>query len=212
MSINGIMNQVVSPEATYATKDTVKNVVADKKNNDDVAAVYEASNEKVTKKTYTQDTATIAKMKAEADEKTAQFRELVEKLLSQQITTADIADSIWQKFANGEFEVDQATIDQAKEDVSEDGYWGVEQTSERIFEFAKALSGGDPDKMDDMLDAFKEGFDQATAAWGKELPEISSKTYDAVMKKFEDYKKGETEAADAEAGTVKALEFQEGYL
>ncbi len=207
MSINGIMNQVVSPEATYATKDTVKNVVADKKNNDDVAAVYEASNEKVTKKTYTQDTATIAKMKAEADEKTAQFRELVEKLLSQQITTADIADSIWQKFANGEFEVDQATIDQAKEDVSEDGYWGVEQTSERIFEFAKALSGGDPDKMDDMLDAFKEGFDQATAAWGKELPEISSKTYDAVMKKFEDYKKGETEAADAEAGTVKALEF-----
>ncbi|MBO5228102.1 MAG: hypothetical protein J6B39_03815 [Lachnospiraceae bacterium] len=207
MSINGIMNQVVSPEATYATKDTVKNVVADKKNNDDVAAVYEASNEKVTKKTYTQDTATIAKMKAEADEKTAQFRELVEKLLSQQITTADIADSIWQKFANGEFEVDQATIDQAKEDVSEDGYWGVEQTSERIFEFAKALSGGDPDKMDDMLDAFKEGFNQATAAWGKELPEISSKTYDAVMKKFEDYKKGETEAADAEAGTVKALEF-----
>ena len=207
MSINGIMNQVVSPEATYATKDIVKNVVADKKNNDDVAAVYEASNEKVTKKTYTQDTATIAKMKAEADEKTAQFRELVEKLLSQQITTADIADSIWQKFANGEFEVDQATIDQAKEDVSEDGYWGVEQTSERIFEFAKALSGGDPDKMDDMLDAFKEGFNQATAAWGKELPEISSKTYDAVMKKFEDYKKGETEAADAEAGTVKALEF-----
>jgi len=58
-----------------------------------------------------------------------------------------------------------------------------------------------------MLDAFKEGFDQATKAWGKELPEISSKTYDAVMKKFEDYKKGETEAADAEAGTVKALEF-----
>jgi len=207
MSINGIMNKVVSPEAAYTAKDTVKNVVEDKKNNEDLAAVYEASNEKVTKKTYTQDIATIEKMKAEANEKTAQFRELVEKLFSQQISTADIADSIWQKFANGEFKVDQATIDQAKEDVSEDGYWGVEQTSDRIFEFAKALSGGDPDKMDDMLDAFKEGFDQATKAWGKELPEISSKTYDAVMKKFEDYKKGETEAADAEAGTVKALEF-----
>lgn len=203
MSINGIMNKVVSPEAAYVAKDTAKNVVNDNKTKDDVAAVYEASNEKVTKKTYTQDTATIAKMKAEADEKTAQFRQLVEKLLSQQITTADIADSIWQKFANGEFEVDQATIDQAKEDVSEDGYWGVEQTSQRIFDFAKALSGGDPDKMDDMLDAFKEGFDQATAAWGKELPEISSKTYDAVMKKFEDYKNGDSE----EAGTVKALEF-----
>jgi len=208
MSINGIMNKVVSPEASYVAKDTVKNVVNDKKTTEDVAAVYEASNEKVTKKTYTQDTATIEKMKAEADEKTAQFRELVEKLLSQQITTADIADSIWQKFANGEFKADQATIDQAKEDVSEDGYWGVEQTSQRIFDFAKALSGGDPDKMEDMLDAFKEGFKQATEAWGKELPEISSKTYDAVMKKFEDFKNGDSEEAAAEeTGSVKAIEF-----
>ena len=45
-------------------------------------------------------------------------------------------------------------------------------------------------KMEKMVDAFKKGFDQATKAWGRSLPDISQKTYDAVMKKFEDYKNG----------------------
>lgn len=195
MSINGIMSNSVSDKAAYAAMDTAKNVVNDKKASGDVAAVYEASGQKVNTKTYTQDTATIAKMKADADEKTAQFRQLVEKLISKQIGTADIADSIWRKFANGEFKADAATIAQAQKDIAEDGYWGVEQTSERIFDFAKALSGGDPDKMDDMLEAFKKGYNQATKSWGKELPSISSQTYDAVMKKFDDYKNGSTENA-----------------
>lgn len=190
MSINGIMNKAVSTEASYVARDTVKNVVNNSKT-EDVAAVFEASGKAAVKKTYTPDTATIAKMKAEADEKTAQFRQLVEQLISKQINTANIADSIWRKFANGEFKADQATIDQARADIAEDGYWGVEQTSQRIFDFAKALSGGDPDRMDDMLKAFKKGYDQATKAWGKELPDISSKTYDAVMKKFDDYKNGD---------------------
>ncbi len=201
MSINGIMSNSVSDKAAYAAMDTAKNVVNDKNASGDVAAVYEASGQKVNTKTYTQDTATIAKMKADADEKTAQFRQLVEKLISKQIGTADIADSIWRKFANGEFKADAATIAQAQKDIAEDGYWGVEQTSERIFDFAKALSGGDPDKMDDMLEAFKKGYNQATKSWGKELPSISSQTYDAVMKKFDDYKNGSTE--DASVSSVE---------
>ena len=71
---------------------------------------------------------------------------------------------------------------------SENGYWGVEQTSDRILDFAKALAGNDPDKAEEMLDAFKKGFEEATKAWGDELPEISQKTYDAVLEKFEAWK------------------------
>ena len=74
------------------------------------------------------------------------------------------------------------------EAISEDGYWGVNQTSQRIFDMAVALSGGDSEKMDDMLEAFKKGFKQATETWGKELPDISQKTYAAVLEKFENYK------------------------
>jgi hypothetical protein len=39
-----------------------------------------------------------------------------------------------------------------------------------------------------MLEAVKEGFKQATGAWGDELPGICQDTYNAVLKKFEDYK------------------------
>ena len=46
-----------------------------------------------------------------------------------------------------------------------------------------------------MLEAFKKGFEQATKAWGDELPEISQKTYDAVVEKFNNWKNGtDTEA------------------
>ena len=85
---------------------------------------------------------------------------------------------------------------QAQADIAEDGYWGVEQTSDRIVEFAKALSGGDTSKADELLEAFKKGYQQATGAWGSKLPDISSRTYDAVVKKFDAWKNGteETEA------------------
>lgn len=55
---------------------------------------------------------------------------------------------------------------------------------------AKALSGGDKDKADELLNAFKKGFSQATGAWGDKLPSICQDTYDAVLKKFDDWKNG----------------------
>ena len=56
---------------------------------------------------------------------------------------------------------------------------------------------GDSEKADEMIAAFKKGFDQATKAWGKSLPDISGRTYDAVMKKFDAWKNG-TETAKTE--------------
>ena len=48
----------------------------------------------------------------------------------------------------------------------------------------------------EMLEAFKKGYKQAEEAWGGEVPEISQKTYDAVLEKFDAWKK---EAAEAES-------------
>lgn len=199
MNVNGIITTTnVATETTYAASSKSTKISKEAGNNvlnasiEENAAVYESST-KAEKKTYVKDTDTIAKMKAEAEEKTAQFRELVQKLISKQASTSEIADAIWRRFANGDFTATEDTIAQAKKDIAEDGYWGVEQTSQRIFDFAKALSGGDPEKMDEMLEAFKKGYNQATKSWGKELPDISSKTYDAVMKKFDDYKNEFTE-------------------
>ncbi|MBD5160466.1 MAG: hypothetical protein HDT14_00295 [Oscillibacter sp.] len=91
----------------------------------------------------------------------------------------------------------------AKEAISEDGYWGVKQTSERMVSFAKALVGGDPSRVGEMRDAFIKGYEAAAKAWGGELPSIARETYDAAMKLFDEWEKegkqNETDQAVQEA-------------
>ena len=57
--------------------------------------------------------------------------------------------------------------------------------------------------MDEMEAAFEKGFKQATGAWGKDLPSISQKTYDAVKEKFQKFREeqNKTDAA-AKADTT----------
>ena len=143
----------------------------------------------VTKKT---DYAMVAKLKADAEQRTSQLRSLVEKMMTKQGTAIANADSMWSFLADGNFTVDEETQKQAQADIAEDGYWGVEQTSDRILDFAKALSGNDPEKADLLIDAFKKGFEDATKSWGKDLPDISQRTYDAVLEKFDKWKNGST--------------------
>ncbi len=198
MSINGIMNSVSAPvQETYSQKTNTKSNSTNTDNktsqSNDTAAVYEPSSTttkdavKSTKNNYKQNTALVEKLKADQEQRTAQFRQMVESMLTKQGKTFQNADSMWKILASGNFTVDRETALQAQKDIADDGYWGVEQTSDRILSFAEALSGGDPEKMEKMRDAFIKGYKQATGAWGRDLPDISSKTYDAVMKKFDDY-------------------------
>ena len=53
---------------------------------------------------------------------------------------------------------------------------------------AQALSGGNPEYADKMIAAIKKGFDQATEAWGEDLPDICKNTIDAAVKKMEDWR------------------------
>ena len=201
MAINSVNNVTTQQTTAYTTPTTTE--VADKVTDssktttNDTGVIYEKSSETssdtVTKKT---DYAMIEKLKADAEQRTAQLRSLVEKMMTKQGVTIATADSMWSLLAKGEFEVDAETKAQAQADIAEDGYWGVEQTSDRILDFAKALSGNDPEKADMLLEAFKKGFEEATKTWGDELPEISQRTYDAVLEKFEQWKNG-TETAEA---------------
>lgn len=155
----------------------------------DVGATYEKSSDAADKVTAKKpNTDLIAKLKADADSRVSQLRSLVEKMMAQQGTAIGNADSMWSFLAKGNFTVDAAAKAQAQADIAEDGYWGVEQTSNRILDFAKALAGDDPEKADEFLSAFKKGFQQATKSWGSKLPDISQRTYDAVVEKFESWK------------------------
>lgn len=165
----------------------------------DVGVVYEPSKETTqisAKKNAKVDSATIAKLKADADQRLSQLKGIVEQLITKQGKTSETV-SIWSQFRQGVLDgtitVDEATAKQAQEDISEDGYWGVKQTSERILDFAKALTGGDSSKVEDIRTAIEKGFSEAAKLWGDELPEISQKTHDAVMKGLDEWAKQSTE-------------------
>ncbi len=65
--------------------------------------------------------------------------------------------------------------------VSEDGFFGITQTSERIANFVINGSGGDEDLMRAGREGMLQGFREAEAMWGGELPEISQKTMQAAI-------------------------------
>ena len=169
---------------------------AEKTNTDGV--IYEKSEEKIDNSTYkinkmsAEDRKKIAsQLQSEADQRKQQLISLVQKTLSGQVNSYGIAteDDIWKTLASGNFTVDPATKAQAQEDISEDGYWGVKQTSQRLFDFASALAGDDVDKMKEMQAAMEKGFKMATKTWGRELPSICSDTINAANQLFEDYYK-----------------------
>lgn len=171
--------------------------------------VYNRSEEPIDNSTYSinkmssSDRAAIVnQLKADAEERKNQMMNLVQRTFSGQVGTFGKAsgDDFWRTLASGKFTVDAATKAQAKEDISEDGYWGVKKTSQRLFDFASALAGDDVDKMKDMQKAMEKGFKQATKTWGRELPEISRNTLSAANKLFEDYFKSKQ---SIETGSVE---------
>lgn len=194
MSVNGVTSvqdaSAYSYTSTVAEKETAESAKTSSATAaEEAGAVYEPSKETAAdsaKKTYTPDTNLINKLKADADARTQQLRSLVEKMMTKQATTYGNATDIWQFLRSGNYTVDAATKAQAQADIAEDGYWGVKQTSDRIISFANALTGGDPDKIEEMRSAFEKGYKQAEKTWGGKLPDISQQTYDAVMKKFDE--------------------------
>jgi len=71
--------------------------------------------------------------------------------------------------------------------LSDDGYWGVEKTSQRMFDFAKGFAGDNPEEMSRAKEAVEKGFRQAEAMWGGKMPDISYDTFNATMQKFDNY-------------------------
>ena len=194
MSVNGITGAGKNIYETLPTTQAAETKPAEETKDNatekgENGVVYEPSKDTVNTpvRKYVQNTELVNKMKADAEAHTNQLKNIVEQMMSKQTQTFGIAnnDDMWKFLASGKFEVDEATRLQAQQDISEDGYWGVKQTSSRILDFATALTGGDPSKIEEMREAFKKGYKQAEKTWGGELPDISKQTYDAVMTGFD---------------------------
>ncbi len=191
MNVNGVTStqNAYSSYTTAARESTAAETTQNTTSAEKTGVVYEPSKETGTtdsaRKIYKPNANLVNKLKADAEARTAQMRSLVEQMMTKQSTAYGQANNMWQFLKSGNYKVDAATRLQAQKDISEDGYWGVKQTSERILNFATALTGGDPDKIEEMRTAFEKGYKQAEKTWGGSLPSICQQTYDAVFAGFD---------------------------
>lgn len=216
-------NQITSATNAYQTSDVYKKNSASEKaavteespktSSDEAAVVWEknstdkASHNNSKNKNYVtlnkENQNIIAQLKADAEQRMSQLRSLVESMLTKQNDTFKIGtltdEKMYEMLRKGQVSVSPEVRAQAEKDIAEDGYWGVEQTSERLFSFAKAISGGDTSKLDKLIDAMEKGFKQATKAWGDELPDISKKTLEAAKEKLNNWAKQANESNDTNA-------------
>lgn len=132
---------------------------------------------------YKPDIEKINAMKADMTKNVSAFKMMVQGMFQKQGNTANTA-------LNALLKIDEATQLEAQAAIAEDGEWGVEQTANRILDFAKALSGGDSSKIGLLRNAFQQGYDAAEKIWGGALPDISRQTYDKVMDGFKQWEEG----------------------
>lgn len=149
--------------------------------------------EKTNKVTYDKpkasvDSKTIQRLKAESERNYSNLREMVKQLLEKQgMTFKDIENS------DAVVKIDEATRLEAQSMIGESGPLSPEVLSDKIVEFAKAISGGNKEKYDVLKNAIDDGFKEAARILGGELPEISQKTYDIVMEKLNKWQQDDSE-------------------
>ncbi|TCK62669.1 hypothetical protein [Seleniivibrio woodruffii] len=81
----------------------------------------------------------------------------------------------------------QDVAKKAEEMLGEDGYYGVEKTSDRLFELARKLSGNDIEKLKEAKDAITKGYESVKGLFGENTPDITHQTYDRTMEKMDGY-------------------------
>lgn len=193
MNVNGVSGySQIDAYKAYANAPKKDAAEVKDANKDEVAAVYEKSDEaqqaaELATVKYKPNVDLIEQMKAEQAKVQDKLMSYVQESLLGQGNAMAASDDMWKFLASGNYTVSAAAKEEAQKAIEEGGYWSADKTSDRIVEFAKALTGGDPSKIGDMRDAIEKGFKEATKAWGKELPSITNDTYDLIQKKLDNW-------------------------
>lgn len=77
--------------------------------------------------------------------------------------------------------ITELTQDEAKELISDDGFFGVTQTSDRVANFVFSFAGDDLELLQKGREGIVQGFEEAKKMFGGELPEISYKTQERTL-------------------------------
>ena len=82
--------------------------------------------------------------------------------------------------------LDEMSEDEAKEAVSEDGFFGIKNTALRISDFVLIGGGEDIDRLKAGREGVLKGFNDAQSIWGDTLPDIAYKTLEEVLKRIDE--------------------------
>lgn len=168
--------------AKIETEKTEKEPVVKEEVKENPAATYEKTEPKKSNNVY--DKNTIMKLKRQSEQNHASLIRIVQDMLRRQGKTLDLIgiDDI--------VEVDETARLEAQALIGPDGELGAEAVSQRLVDFAIAISGGDKSKAETLRGAIEKGFKEAERILG-ELPEISRETYKLTMEKFDAWAKSE---------------------
>lgn len=173
MKVNNIDKLLNIQDKSRLEKETPKE---EKKQAAEKSVVYQKS--KKNNKAHVYDKTMVDKLKMESEKTRDGLRNMVRDLLRRQGKAVELLDP------NANIEIDETTRTQAQAMISDDGPLGVEPMSDKIVDFAKAISGGDKGKLEELKGAIEKGFNEAKRILGGTLPEISQKTYESVMDKL----------------------------
>lgn len=128
----------------------------------------------------------LEELRNSEEQRVKAFQDTIRSMLAQQGETINLT------FRGMDLHVTEEQRAAAAKSIEEGGEYSVENVADRIMKMAKALAGDDPTKIDMLQNAVIKGFEGAAGLLGKknldEMPEITGKTYDNVMKQFADWK------------------------
>jgi hypothetical protein len=119
----------------------------------------------------------------EANRQTESMRDLIIRMFNRQAERNGLANGESLN-PNEMIDIDPETREWAQAEIAEGGYYSVENTADRIFSFASAVAGNNPETLERMQAAVEEGFRQAEQMWGGSLPQISQDTMARVREMF----------------------------
>ena len=77
--------------------------------------------------------------------------------------------------------LNELSSDEANDLISENGFFGIANTADRIASFVLNGAGDDVEKLKAGREGVAKGFEDAKKIWGGELPEISQKTIEKTL-------------------------------
>ena len=83
--------------------------------------------------------------------------------------------------------IEGLTPEEAKELVSDDGFFGVNQTAKRVFDFVVKGANDDPELLKAGREGVVQGLKDAEEEWGGKLPDIAYKTQSKTLSMLDEY-------------------------